>query len=150
VAPQVRVNVLGEKIVQRNLNAMAAQAVNMRGPLSDAADLVLQSNELSFNVEGPGWAPLADSTVQRRGSAHPILEHSGRMKRSLTRRGGESRIRIQGDLLSIGSKVPYAAFHQTGTRRMPARPLQMTESTKRRIVELCEDRLADKGNGRIT
>jgi phage gpG-like protein len=34
--------------------------------------------------------------------------------------------------LSMGSRLPYALFHQTGTRRMPARP----------IIVLSDDRAA--------
>jgi phage gpG-like protein len=30
---------------------------------------------------------------------------------------------IDGETLSIGTRLPYAIFHHLGTRRMPARPI---------------------------
>jgi phage gpG-like protein len=32
--------------------------------------------------------------------------------------------------LSVGSRLPYAIFHQLGTRRMPARPLIVLSDTR--------------------
>ena len=67
---------------------------------------------------GQQWAPLAASTVRRRGSRHPILVRSGRLRSKVAS--------IQGDwvdnqiILELHDQI--GRYHQAGTRRMPARP----------------------------
>ena len=77
-----------------------------------------------FENEGNNWKQLAPSTVKRRGSAHPILQVTGRLKKGAIRgvagtfRGEKppnwrSRTKF--------TRVPYAKYHQQGTSNMPAR-----------------------------
>jgi phage gpG-like protein len=83
-----------------------------------------------FDAEGPGWTPLAPSTVANRARAgvgpSPILEVTKRLRASLTETGANDAVlRDEGDSLFMGSKVPYAHWHQTGgstAGRPPARP----------------------------
>ena len=70
------------------------------------------------------WAPLAPETIRRRQfPGKPILEQTGRLKRSFQRDGadGYSRVNRHGWLLA--SRVEYALVHQTGNRagNLPAR-----------------------------
>ncbi len=99
-----------------------------------------------FDAEGPGWAPLAESTVAQRGSSHPILvsplerggRRSGQLRRSLTTRGAKGAVvEPQPDGLFMGTEDPLAAVHHHGTTRagrghrttIPARPLvDLTET----------------------
>jgi phage gpG-like protein len=63
-----------------------------------------------------GWAKLADSTVKKRGSAHPILRSSeATLMKSFQRGGASHREEITPRRLLWGSDVPYSLFHQTGT-----------------------------------
>ena len=79
-----------------------------------------------FADEGPGWAPLAPSTVLERqrlgyGGEHPILHRTGLLSGSLTSDGPGSVTRVDPDVLFIGTDVPYAHWHQTGGTK-PGRP----------------------------
>lgn len=71
-----------------------------------AAELAAQT-ELSFKDEGPGWPQLKPSTVKRRGSAHPILQVTNALARSVTTRSGA-------DYAQVGSNLAYASIHQFG------------------------------------
>lgn len=114
-------------------------------PAYEALDAVFRGIESKrFTAEGPGWEPLADSTVAQRGSAHPILvapagtygERGGRkpgqLRRSLTTKGAKGHIvEPLPDGLFMGSDDFLAAIHDKGTDRagrdhdthIPARPL---------------------------
>lgn len=109
---------------------------------------------------GPGWEELADATVKRRGSDHPILDETGEMRNSFTQ-GDSNQIEIiTPDTMDWGSSLPRSLFHQTGTgggyrsdltavplkrlgvmlrgmfggRSMPARPIiEMTDTLERKI-----------------
>lgn len=63
---------------------------------------------------GRAWTSLASSTVKRKGNDQ-ILRETGEMLDSL-------RVRpMSGSGLSITFDPPYTAFHQVGTKNMPAR-----------------------------
>lgn len=62
------------------------------------------------SVEGAPWAP------RKRPALHSLLERTGRTRRSL-------RSRASGTSVVTSVSTPYARFHQTGTRRMTARPI---------------------------
>jgi phage gpG-like protein len=45
----------------------------------------------------------------------------------------------------FGTRVPYAAFHQTGTRRMPARkPVELSERNRRKVVKIIQAVIMDR------
>lgn len=66
---------------------------------------------------GRAWRPLAPYTVRKRGSARPILIHTGAMI------AGAAVTAAAKTGLRLTLSVPYAGFHQSGTARMPARPI---------------------------
>lgn len=84
-----------------------------------------------FEAEGEGpqsgsWAPLSVSYAKWK-EAHfpgkPILERSSALRQALTGPGAHARRDISGQSLTFGTiALPYASFHQTGTKRMTARP----------------------------
>lgn len=72
----------------------------------------------------------------------PILVATGRFKRSLTQDGGEAIVDKQATEMTLGSSVPYGKFHQTGTKKMPARkPIDFTEDAEKRILQPIGDGL---------
>lgn len=79
------------------------------------------------HADGRPWAPLAPSTVKRKGHSTILLE-TGRLRASLTQPRHGDGVREQWDEwpraagLIFGTEVPYSQFHETGTKRMPARP----------------------------
>lgn len=64
--------------------------------------------EAERSPEGNPWAQLKPSTVRRRkGDAHPILQQSGRLKKSIT-------MRQTADSVIVGTNLVYAPVHQFG------------------------------------
>lgn len=93
-----------------------------------------------FDAEGPGWAPLAPSTLARKarkGYPETILHATGILRDSLTKVNAPgSVVRMLPDEIFIGTRVPYGTYHQTGTDKMP----------QRKIVDLGEDDAARWGS----
>lgn len=91
--------------------------VNRAGYMEDVMDA-------RFEREGGNWAPLKPSTVKRRGSAHPILQATGRLRRG-------AKTAVAGTFQGVippkwrgrqrFTGVPYAKYHQNGTPNMVAR-----------------------------
>lgn len=89
---------------------------------------------------GEAWAPLAESTVKKKGHDR-ILYESGDLLASLVEVGGPGNINEASDHGSIyGTEVPYAIFHETGTSRMPARP---AIGLNDEAVDILADRVAN-------
>jgi phage gpG-like protein len=79
-----------------------------------------------FEKEGQGehgkWAPLTERYTARKQKmwpGKPILEASGKMKEDLLSPRNEGQMTEK--TLEYGTNVPYAFFHQRGTKRMVAR-----------------------------
>lgn len=68
-------------------------------------------------ASGPfiAWAPLAASTVERKGHNLPLYE-TGELQDSFD-------FDVVGLEMAAGSKDPKMVFHERGTERMPARPV---------------------------
>jgi phage gpG-like protein len=86
------------------------------------------------------WATLKPSTIKSKGHDR-ILVESGALMASLTSVGGPGNIHeVMPRGMLFGTEVEYAHFHQTGTKKMPARPpVGMSEET---LDKLC-DKIAD-------
>lgn len=75
------------------------------------------------------WAALSPKTeaikIQKYGTfallAGPLIATT-RLYKSLTRSTEDTIFETTKTTMAIGTSVPYAKFHQRGTRRMPARP----------------------------
>lgn len=121
--------------VAKSLGDFQAAIANQEGALQQVADdfreMVAQQFATEGRAEGTPWAPResarvgADGVRPLRGERRsPLLVRTGALRDSLTRKGATGGIEaLDGQTLSIGSRLPYAIFHQLGTRRMPARPL---------------------------
>lgn len=80
----------------------------------------------TFNHHGPGWAPLSPRYAAWKSRVYPgrpLMVVSGRLRNSLFGETNEWFQRISRYNLDMGTTVPYATYHQTGTRFMPARPV---------------------------
>lgn len=89
-----------------------------------------------FNTEGARggerWAPLTANYGKWK-EAHfpgqPILVRTGRLRRSLSVLGtGDSIREREAQSLTLGTRVPYAGFHQYGSGRRRRQPLQITRN----------------------
>lgn len=72
-----------------------------------------------FDVDGPDWPELAQSTLDERSRYGygdlPMMQRTQTLFHSLTEANSEGSIfRHEIDGFTIGTEVPYAHFHQTG------------------------------------
>lgn len=90
---------------------------------------------------GGPWAPLAPSTIKRKGHA-VILYETGDLERSLVEVDGPGNIaEASARGLVFGTDIEYALFHDTGTSRMPQRqPVGVSEET----IDKIANRVADE------
>jgi phage gpG-like protein len=112
---------------------MAEQVVKMARAQMDSAG----------RHSGRPWAARAPSTMRsitsaNRGGFRSVglpLHATGRLFRGVGTFGGPDSIyREERDGVTVGTSVPYARFHQTGTRRMPQRKIY--DPTDRDIREI--------------
>lgn len=72
----------------------------------------------------------------------PILQASGRLYKSLTSSGGDAVYEESNLELTLGSSVPYAKYHQRGTRKMPSRPpISLTDENKKQLLKPIQTKL---------
>lgn len=77
------------------------------------------------------WAPLAQSTLRARARRRRNRQKGQRFGSKILWDTGRLRssyiytpvIHIEGNTMRYGTSVPYAKYHETGTRFMPARPV---------------------------
>ena len=134
---QMKVEVFGDTIVARKLLRFAERAVDMTPAWDEVEPQLQKAFERNFASEGPGWAPLKQSTINQRiaqgFSPGPILTRSGRYRKAMTE--GLVVHKNPGELVALAPEVP-GKFHQFGTRTpMPARPLRLREAEKRDIIK---------------
>jgi phage gpG-like protein len=139
----VSFEVFGDKQVERELLRIA-KAPDMRKIAPRLRDYLQSVERSQFDSEGRtgsgGWAPLKPRTVASktaRGLDPRILRATNRLRKSLTNKtSGDSVFEYDADSMLFGTRVPYAAFHQRGTRRMPARkPVELSERNRRQVVK---------------
>jgi len=88
---------------------------------------------------GEQWKELAPATAAWKEVHYPgtkILHRTGDLERSLTSPNDPNAVRIEErKTLTLGTRIPYALYHQAGTKRMPARPeIRMPEAFKRSVM----------------
>lgn len=87
-------------------------------------DMVRRNFESGGALATPApWAPLAPSTLRRKTQRKGILRVTDRLFDSLVgpRRTPDSIVEVGKRQLVFGTAVPYARFHQRGTRFLPVR-----------------------------
>lgn len=136
---RIDVEVFGDSQVDRELLKYQDRADDMTPALQFLADDFYEMEQRQFASQGgfasAGWAPLSPTYAAQKAAAFPgkgILEATGDLLESLTRPGVRAIRDISPDELHVATRVPYARFHQTGTRKMP----------RRRVVEFrAQDRV---------
>lgn len=118
--PQIRA-------LEHDVNDMQRRLSDFREPLlTSLQTVIIPSISANFAAQGrPKWKPLALATViSRRGRTGPILHRTGTLLLSVT---SEANWVVTKELLTLNylSIPEYGAYHQTGTRKMPARPFVM-------------------------
>lgn len=126
----VAYDVDGVAEVEHDLLGMEGRLMQPRPLLERFATLLQQMMAERFAAQGEGdWAPLAASTVEKKGSS-TIGRESDAMMEALTTDGAEGALRefnddelIFGVNLTSEDGVPYPAIFNDGRDGQPARPL---------------------------
>ena len=119
------------------LKRYKSRVQNLEPPLKGWGNYMEQETERQFATEtdpdGVRWAALAPSTLaQKRRLGYPdsILTRTGKMRNSVVAIADARSV-------LIGVDVPYAIFHQRGTRKMPQRRiLGMNDKREQKLRKL--------------
>lgn len=140
-------DIAGDKQVERELLRVAGDVGDVSPALNRIVDLWIDETGQQFDTQGfhgsGGWAPLTPGYAAEKAKRFPgrgILHRTFALQQSLTDRGDPNMIvQIGRDELAWGTKVPYATFHQLGTRRMPRRrPVELTERARQQTVRILQ------------
>lgn len=125
--PTLDFDVIGEDIVSRHFYEMASRMADPRPALRKVRDLLVRGHVKQFQSKGSylgdSWSPLAQSTLERKGSEEMGV-HSGRMKTALM--GGSGRktsVTRKQVTVGVSPKIFYARFYDKGTEGQPAREI---------------------------
>ena len=143
---KIKFEVLNEVQFSRAFGDAANKVNDLTLPFSLLANDFFTTMANVFEAEGAfeereKWQELSPTYAAWKARHYPgkkILERTGRMLRSLTIRGSEDNIlKIEPMELQIGTRVPYAIYHQTGTPRLPMRKIiELTGEQKKRWVQI--------------
>ena len=124
---------------KKQLRDFIDRFVKMRKAMGDltqfwrkrARPILISRIKTTFDTKGYGtWAPRKDNLP------HPLLIKTKKLYGSWTKVGSEGNIyRVSKDEMEWGSDIFYGVFHETGTDRMPARPIA------KRLMEYKKDEL---------
>lgn len=129
------------ELLERDLN-------DFREPLQISLELVIiPSIRKNFQVGGrPKWQPLSEPYRSYR-LPRPILVQTGALRAAATTIANWRVDHDSAEMIGVDS-APYAGYHQTGTRIMPARPFAMYQPEDvdqiAQIFEIWVDGLIDK------
>lgn len=114
----VKVDEKGLDRVTAFLDKSKRKAFDLSVPLRKGGLDMLLSIDRNFRSGGrPAWKPLSPAylrwKLRNRYSPLPLIR-TGALKQSIT-------YRVTRNKLSIGTSIPYAGYHQFGTRTIPKR-----------------------------
>lgn len=131
----------GVQVIDRQLDALENRITDVSPAWPAVVNVFRQIARATFDTEGASnaggqWPALAPSTQKDRarqgyGAAHPILQRTQRLMRSVTAGTGDTILVETPRYLGIGSAVPYIQFHQSTAPR--------TKLPRRAVVDLTTD-----------
>ena len=145
--------------IDRALGLLMKNVKDLRGLWPDIKSDFIKGEIDQFHTEGRSggtfgrWKRLSPKYKAWKDKNFPgrkILERTGRLKTSLIGGRGEGFVYRPSKLgLTIGSNVPYAGYHQTGTSRgLPKRkPIDLTEKQKIRWMKLTQEYIQKSAQG---
>ena len=135
-----RLEIAGQVQMDRGIARFADGVTDYRPIWPVFEDDFYAQEKAQFKTEGDEggekWQELSASYGAWK-EAHypgkPILQRTGDLYASLTSGTDPNAVkREERKTLTLGSRIPYAIFHQQGTAKMPARPeIQLPEAFKR-------------------
>lgn len=144
----------GDVQFSREILRVGANAANMKPAFNDVHDIIRDAEKKQFSTQGKafsnGWKPLAASTKRYKAARNldpRILHATLRLRKSFTTKGDKDHVfTSSADEMFAGSRVPYARYHQLGTKKMPRRrPFELDEAVKRDILKTLQAHLVGEG-----
>lgn len=112
--------------------------------LENQTDRMFQAGK---DASGRAWAPLKERTIRKKGHGIILIEYED-LYRSLVGATEDSVREIWDDMLLYGTRDRKAAYHQYGTKWMPARPpVGISDETLDRATEHVADRMVELAMG---
>lgn len=114
------VNTTGLEEAQAKLGELAKRGADLTPLLRELGDDEVTRTLLRFehgeSPAGSKWAGPKQRRKGRKGGSAQVLVDTGQLRNSITKQI------LGSSVLMIGSNADYAAWHQFGTRHIPARP----------------------------
>lgn len=137
-------------VFSRRFTRFASSMTDLQPLVEELTTLVWEKIRQGFETEGaatgPIWAALSSSYSEWKRKNYPgkqILQRTGALYDSIEKEVGPTK----GE---VGTGVPYAIFHQTGTSKMPARPIiRLKASTKSEMSKIVHLYVLRHATGRI-
>ena len=150
------ITVEGQKELDLALYLYRTNIQDLRGVWPDVDEYMRYAIQELFNAEGARggdkWVALSPAYKVWK-DAHfpgrPILYRTGALRQSLINKGGDHIFEPDRMGMTWGSSVPYAKYHQTGTRTMPSRPpiRFLKKEDGERIMKLLQEYIFKSGQG---
>lgn len=133
-------------VVDKRLSKLRGSVSDLRKAWPKVVDEFDRIVESIFHNEGGAsgqWEPLSDKYAERKTPDQGILRRTDALFTSLTRKYAQHAIfRVRKEGFTRGSSLKYFAFHQKGTRTMPARPIyDFRENHVRRMRDVLRQEL---------
>lgn len=126
---RLRLTISGQDRLAAAFNRLARSIQNYRPAWPDITAVYRQMMQEQFDRQGARgggkWAPLSPAYKRWKETVapgQPILVLGGRLKASMVGQTADTIQDYRPLDVTLGTIVPYAKYHQTGTRKMPARP----------------------------
>jgi phage gpG-like protein len=132
--------------------ALADERPALQAIADDFRALIARQFSTEGRAEGTPWPPRVGAGLappsKRAMQASPLLVRTGALRNSLIEPHAPDHVeQIDATSLTFGTRVPYALFHQFGTRRMPARPLIVLSGERaERLLEIVRGGMEEKGS----
>jgi phage gpG-like protein len=140
---ELQFRVLGDDQLKRTIIRFADDVTDAREPLQEVTKDFWQMEQKQFDSEGGasgGWASLKPDYAKWKARHFPgakILEQTGTLKGSLTNQNPWTVNELEKLKVTLGTKVGYAGYHQTGTGKMAQRrPIDFLEADKTRWAKI--------------
>lgn len=136
--PMFTLDVAGDTQMARGFSRLGDSIKDLRPAFKEIVKSFRTIMKKQFESEGgysgDKWAPLSPTYAVWKAEnfgGQPILQLTGLLADSLTSKTPYTVEEIDKKSLVIGTKLAYGTYHQTGTGRMPARPIiNLTEQDK--------------------
>lgn len=136
--------VAGKKEFDRAFNRVGEHVSDLRPVWPEVTREMYTLMDEQFKSEGSKgrsgkWKKLSRNYEKQKARTHPgmpILQRTGRLERGLTSKTGDTVLIESKDEYGFGTSLFYAAYHQTGTNKMPAREIfSFSEDSRTKLTK---------------